>query len=110
RVTAAGADGRYALTDVPPGPQHVTVRFIGYEPRVLHALVPNGGTLEINLTLRPVPIRLRTIEVRPKVAVRGLEGDDTPYRRCSSPSVPRGWRSLRRGRRCRAGPPPSWPA
>ncbi len=79
RVTAAGADGRYALTDVPPGPQHVTVRFIGYEPRVLHALVPNGGTLEINLTLRPVPIRLRTIEVRPKVAVRGLEGDDTPY-------------------------------
>ena len=73
RATITGPDGRYLLHLVPAGPQHLSVRFIGYAQHTLHALVPSGGHLEINVSLRPVPIRLPTIEVRPHVIVRGGE-------------------------------------
>ena len=39
REVSADADGRYRLSDVSPGPHHITVRFIGYAPRTLDALV-----------------------------------------------------------------------
>lgn len=55
------------------------MRFIGYAPRVLHALVPREGALAINVVLRPVPLRLAPIEVRPTIAVRGLEQDQAAY-------------------------------
>jgi hypothetical protein len=73
RLAVTGADGRYALSQVPPGPQHITVRYLGYAPRTLHALVPRVGKLEINVSLHPDPLRLPGIEVRPQVIVRGLE-------------------------------------
>jgi hypothetical protein len=73
RSTATDASGRYTLPGVPPGPQHLTFRFIGHAQRGLHALVPSDGRLEINVSLRAEPVRLRTIEVRPHVAIRGLE-------------------------------------
>ena len=79
RETAAGADGRYLLPDVPPGPQHITVRYIGYAPRVIHALVPTRGRLEIDVTLRATPLHLETIVARPAVPVRGLEADAVAY-------------------------------
>ncbi len=75
RVTTTGEDGRYVLTDVPAGPQHLVVQSMGYEPRTLHALVPPSGRLEIHVTLRPAPIELGTIEVRPPIALRGVEAD-----------------------------------
>ena len=55
------------------GSQHLLVRFIGYAPRVVHALVPSASRLEIDVTLRATPVRLATIVARPAVAVRGLE-------------------------------------
>jgi hypothetical protein len=79
RTTTAGADGGYVFADVPAGPQHLAVRYIGYMPRVLHALVPREGALEINVALRASPLHLRTIEVHPPVVVRGLEPGESPF-------------------------------
>lgn len=76
RVALADAGGRYRLPAVPAGPQHVAVRFLGYTPRTIHALVPSTGVLEIGVTLRAEPLRLRTIEVRPPIALSGLDRDD----------------------------------
>lgn len=79
RATATDENGRYTFRDVPAGPQHIVVRFIGHEPRTLHALVPAEGRLEINVTLVRRPILLPSMEVRSLVALRGLEGDSTSY-------------------------------
>jgi hypothetical protein len=80
RTTITGSDGRYALHKVPAGPQHLGVRMIGYTPRSLHALVPPDGRLEINVVLRAEPTRLRTVEVRAPVNIRGLDAaDSTPF-------------------------------
>ena len=73
RATATDPSGRYLLLDVPPGPQHITVRFLGYSPRALHALVPSSGRLDLNISLRAEPLHLHTIEVRTGVPVRGLD-------------------------------------
>jgi hypothetical protein len=58
-----GDSGRYALHNVPAGPQHITYRRIGYAPRTLDALVPRDGSLEIHVTLRPYPVQLPPINV-----------------------------------------------
>jgi carboxypeptidase family protein len=76
RAAVAAEDGRYALREVPAGPRHLTVRFIGYAPRALHALVPRDGQLEINVSLRPEPVRLQALEVRAPSAGRGSAGAD----------------------------------
>ena len=77
RDVSTGADGRYRLSDVSPGPHHITVRFIGYAPRTLDALVPREGSLEIDVALQPTPTRLASIEVRPALSMRGVETWDT---------------------------------
>ncbi|MBA3260859.1 MAG: TonB-dependent receptor [Gemmatimonadales bacterium] len=77
RTTSTNAAGRYLLPDVPAGPQHVAVRFIGHTPHALHALVPARGRLDINVALRPEPLRLRTIQVRSRPSIRGLDGPDS---------------------------------
>ena len=77
RTTTSGSEGRYTLHEVPAGPQHLSVRLIGYTPRSLHALVPPDGQLEINVSLRAAPIRLRTVEVHAPVIVRGLDAADS---------------------------------
>ncbi|HEU5041497.1 MAG TPA: TonB-dependent receptor, partial [Gemmatimonadales bacterium] len=80
RSVTADAAGRYRLDAVPAGPQHIAVRFIGYAPRVLHLLVPATGALEVGLALRAEPLRLGTIEVRPRLALNGFDADAvTPY-------------------------------
>ncbi|MBI4540817.1 MAG: carboxypeptidase regulatory-like domain-containing protein, partial [Gemmatimonadetes bacterium] len=73
RAALTDSFGRYAFPDVPPGPQHLTVRSIGYAVRTLHALVPPEGELQINIALRPDPVSLAGIEVRVTVPVRGVE-------------------------------------
>lgn len=77
RAAVTDAAGRYALRQVPAGPHHLTVRFMGYAPRSLHALVPGDGQLEIHVSLRPLPARLPTVEVRAPVPVRGLDDGDS---------------------------------
>jgi hypothetical protein len=74
RAVSTDSAGRYLLLDVPPGPQHVVVTRVGYASRTFHALAPRAGTLEIDVALRPEPIRLPPIEVRSPLAIRGLEG------------------------------------
>jgi hypothetical protein len=72
--------GRYRFSGVPPGPQHLTVRRIGYQPRMLHAFVPERGLLQIDLSLHPVPMRLASLVVRTGTPIRGLEaGDSSRY-------------------------------
>jgi hypothetical protein len=73
RATLTDSTGRYRFTDVPAGPQHLIVKRIGYSPRTLHALVPGDGPVEIDLSLRPVPIHLPTIVVQSRVPIRGVE-------------------------------------
>ncbi|MGH7717855.1 MAG: carboxypeptidase regulatory-like domain-containing protein, partial [Gemmatimonadaceae bacterium] len=73
RATSTGADGRYVLRQVPAGPQHLTIRLIGHAPRTLHALVPAHGELEINVALDRTPVQLTTVEVAPRVIVRGVD-------------------------------------
>ena len=74
-------DGRFSITDVPPGPHHLSVEAAGFEPRALHALVPRGGRLEVNFALRPDPLTVGGVEVRPRIPVPhaddGSEGLDT---------------------------------
>lgn len=77
RAAVADADGRYALREIPAGPHHLTVRFIGYAPRSLHALVPRDGELEINVSLRPQAVRLQTLEVRGSSVGRGIASSDS---------------------------------
>lgn len=81
RETSTDPAGGYRLPDVPPGPYHLDMRLIGYAPRTLHAFVPRTGGLEINVSLRPHPVPLPPIEVRPRptVAVRGMEPGDAAF-------------------------------
>jgi hypothetical protein len=80
RSVVSDTSGRYSFLSVPPGPQHLTVRRLGYAPRTLDALVPGECELQINIALRPVPMQLPAIVVRSTVAMRGLEGgDSTPF-------------------------------
>lgn len=72
----ADSDGRYLLSDLPAGPQHLMVGRIGYEQRTLHALVPREGTLVIDITLRPRPILIDSIDVEARIPARGLEDDE----------------------------------
>jgi hypothetical protein len=67
------AAGRYRLSATASGPQHLAVKCLGYEPRLVHALVPGDGLLRLDLSLRPRPLQLPTIVVRSAIAVRGLE-------------------------------------
>lgn len=78
RVTTTDAAGRYLLRNVPAGPQHITIRFIGHAPHTLHALVPSDGRLEINVSLRAEPYRLPTLDVPSDlVDIRGLDQGDS---------------------------------
>jgi hypothetical protein len=73
RVVLADARGRYVVRDVAPGPQHVSVRHLGYAPRLLHALVPRIGEVAIDIRLERAPQRLRAVDVHPAVAIRGVD-------------------------------------
>ncbi len=80
RAVFTDASGRYRLEGVPAGPQHLSVKRIGFSPRSVHALVPGEGDLSLDFSLRPVPLQLPAIVVRSPVAVRGLDpADSTPF-------------------------------
>jgi hypothetical protein len=72
--------GHYSFSDLPPGPQHLTIRRIGYAPRTLHALVPSAGRLQIDIVLHPIPLRLPNLVARSNLAIRGIgSGDTVPF-------------------------------
>lgn len=64
RAARTDSSGRYIFRQTPPGPHHVAVRYFGFSPRTLHAIVPSHGTLEINVALTPVEMHLPTLLVR----------------------------------------------
>jgi hypothetical protein len=51
----------------------------------VHALVPSRGTLEIDMTMRPLPRRLQTIEVRPQALLFIGGPDAARSRRAHAP-------------------------
>ncbi len=73
RATATDDTGRYEFQHVPEGQQELTVHFIGFARRTLHALVPREGQLEIDVWLLAEPVRINTIDVRAPVTVRGFD-------------------------------------
>jgi hypothetical protein len=79
RSALSDENGRYVLRNVAAGPQHLTIRIIGYAPRTLHALVPRQGVLEINVSLRATAIQLPRLEVHAPIALRAVEGGDTAF-------------------------------
>ncbi len=80
RTAVAGPDGRYELAAVPPGPQHLVVRRLGYRSRTLHLLVPPGGGLRVDVSLQPAPLELEGLVVASSRPIRGLDaGDSTAF-------------------------------
>jgi|GEM_PF-718210 len=73
RNTAADDSGRYVLQGISPGAHSITVRFLGYAPRTLEALVPEQGPLQIDFWLLPEPVRIHSIDVHAPLIVRGLD-------------------------------------
>ena len=78
REVVTDTGGRYRLDATLAGPQHLSVKRIGYEPRTVHAIIPGDGVLQLDLSLHPVPLRLPTIVVHSVVAIRGLENTEPP--------------------------------
>jgi hypothetical protein len=77
RAVVSDSAARYVFHGVPPGPHHLSVRRIGFTPRTLHALVPTQGTLQIDIALHAEPVRLGTVDVRPVIPIRGVDGADS---------------------------------
>lgn len=90
RAAVTGEDGRYWLPDVPPGPQHLSVRLLGYRSRSLHVLVPATGTLRVDLVLRTEPIEVEAVVVRSWIPIRGVDEKGPsldPIRRLSAAAL-----------------------
>ncbi|HET6362099.1 MAG TPA: carboxypeptidase-like regulatory domain-containing protein, partial [Gemmatimonadota bacterium] len=90
RAAVTGVDGFYAISDVPPGPHHLTVRVLGFQSRSLHVLVPASGSLRVDLVLRADPIEVDAVVVRSRVPIRGLDVDGReldPTRRVSGAAI-----------------------
>jgi hypothetical protein len=90
RSAVTDADGAYRLAAVPPGPQHLSVRLLGFQSRSLHVLVPAQGVLRVDLVLRSDPIEVEAVIVRSRIPIRGLdeEGEDLdPTRRLSQAAI-----------------------
>jgi len=78
RSAVTDSSGRYALEEIPAGPQHVEVRRVGYAARAFHALAPREGTLVIDVALSPSPIVLQPVDVSAPVPIRGVEKAGAP--------------------------------
>ncbi|MEX1256134.1 MAG: carboxypeptidase-like regulatory domain-containing protein [Gemmatimonadota bacterium] len=68
------ANGAYILSQVPPGPQHLTVSALGYAERTIHALVPRADRLRLDVSLDPRPFPLRGLEVSAPSVYSGVPG------------------------------------
>lgn len=90
RSTVSDSIGRYTFTEVPSGSRPVTVQVLGYAPRLLRALVPAEGRVEINISLTPLPMLLPALVVQSPVPLPGAENDDStafPDRRVSVAAI-----------------------
>ena len=77
RTAITDSGGRYSFRDISAGAHQLSIRFMGFAPQNLRALVPAQGVLEINVALTPVEMRLPALVVRRSLSVRGVGDDDT---------------------------------
>lgn len=56
-------EGRFQLTDLPPGPIELRLERLGYEPRTIEVTIQPGRTLELYATMTVEPVDLAPIEV-----------------------------------------------
>jgi hypothetical protein len=66
----SGADGRFLVRDVAPGPVIVTVRAVGYAPQT-HTLRFDGSDDEVSVALDPAAPRLPTVVTRAQAPTGG---------------------------------------
>ena len=76
RRVLTDAEGRFRVSELAPGPHHVTIVRHGFRARTLHALVPRHGIVELNVALQPIPVELVGLVVEPRLAIRGTEALD----------------------------------
>jgi hypothetical protein len=62
--------GRFMLSYVRTGVQHMTVRCLGHTALTLDIVVPSDGLLRIDLVLASTPTRLASVDVFPSRALR----------------------------------------
>lgn len=76
RATATDSAGRYRLNGVRPGRQTIRARRVGYAPLEMDVVVPAEGEMQVDITLRMVPIALEpvAVEARP----HAISGGTTP--------------------------------
>ncbi|MBA7624584.1 hypothetical protein ES703_31993 [subsurface metagenome] len=61
---AAGLDGGYRITDVPPGTYRLNVKMIGYRVKIIRQIhVASDSITTVVITLEPQPIDLETVTV-----------------------------------------------
>jgi hypothetical protein len=69
--TISNREGRFQLSDLPPGPIELEFTRLGYEPRVANLTVQRGRTVEVYASMATQPVELEPVEVA--VASRYLE-------------------------------------
>jgi hypothetical protein len=76
-LVLSGSDGRFTISAVSPGDQVLEVRLLGYTAFDQSVKVIAGHTLDVLVTLVPVPIPLKAIEVKgagaPRPVLEGFE-------------------------------------
>lgn len=90
RAAITDEDGAYRLVDVPAGPQHLSVRLLGFRTRSIHLLVPADGALHVDLVLHSDPIEVEAVIARSRIPIRGVDeaGPDLdPTRRLSAAAI-----------------------
>ena len=61
-------NGRFFISDVPPGSYTLRVTYIGYKPQELHALLHPGADLKIDIALEPVGVKGKEVVVTAQAA------------------------------------------
>jgi hypothetical protein len=79
RTATTDEEGRYLLTEVPPGPQQIRVSTLDHAPLAVTVEVPESGDLELDLLLKITPIGIAGITAIanpvPSLEIAGSEGE-----------------------------------
>src|SRR5205809_1003944 len=76
RTATSDNDGKYSITQIPPGTYTVSVRVIGYAPQVRRVTV-GGADVTLDVTLKPSVIELPAVQVSATAeATSALYGSD----------------------------------
>lgn len=62
-AVTTGADGRFRLRGLAPGPRTLRVAAVGYESRTVEVEARNGRTLRVRVEMDPRPLRLEGLAV-----------------------------------------------